>query len=120
MGNSFFMTAFSLISVFWLSFDLLQLPTLDLAAAYSANGADAVAGASSRPYNTALALYPIVWGFVMFTFWVFTLKTNVVFATIFILVTVEDWILAAAFWKVADGRYKYARTLQEVCRESTS
>src|ERR1700761_7609768 len=86
IGNFFSMMVFSLFSVFWLSFGLLQLPTLDLAAAYSDNGLDAAAGAASRPYNAALALYLIVWGFAMLTFWVFTLKTNVIFASIFILV----------------------------------
>ena len=114
MGNFFSMMVFGIFSVFWLSFGLLQLPTLDLAAAYSATGTDAAAGAASRAYNASLALYLIVWGFAMLTFWIFTLKTNVVFASIFILVAIADWILAGAFWKVAAGHYEIAHTLQVV------
>jgi uncharacterized protein len=114
MGNFFSMMVFGIFSVFWLSFGLLQLPTLDLAAAYSPSGTDAAAGAASRAYNAALALYLIVWGFAMLTFFVFTLKTNVIFASIFILVSVADWVLAGCFWNVADGQYEMAHTLQVV------
>jgi uncharacterized protein len=114
MGNFFSMMVFGVFSVFWLSFGLLQLPTLDLAAAYSTSGTDAVAGTGSRAYNAAIALYLVVWGCAMLTFWIFSLRTNLVFASIFILVAIADWILAAAFWKVADGRYEYAHTLQVV------
>jgi len=74
----------SLFAVFWLSFGLLQLPTLGLAAAYSPTG-NAAEGALSQEYNSVIGLYLIVWGFALFTFWIFTLKTNSVFAGIFLL-----------------------------------
>jgi uncharacterized membrane protein YdjX (TVP38/TMEM64 family) len=56
-----------LFCVFWLSFGLLQLPTLGLAAAYSPVG-DAAAGAVSREMNAVVALYLLVWGFALGTF----------------------------------------------------
>jgi uncharacterized protein len=114
LGNFFSMMVMGLFSVFWLSFGLLQLPTLQLAAAYSTDGASAAEGAASRAYNAALALYLIVWGFALFTFWIFTLKTNVVFALIFLFVTLGAWILSGAYWKVASGDYDTAKTLQKV------
>ena len=117
------MMVMGLFSVFWLSFGLLQLPTLQLAAAYSADGASAAEGAASRAYNAALALYLIVWGFALFTFWIFTLKTNVVFALIFLFVTIGAWVLSGAYWKVASGSYDTALKLQKVggraCLESS-
>jgi uncharacterized protein len=70
MGNFFSMMVFGVFSVFWLSFGLLQLPTLDLAAAYLMSGTDVLAGASSRAYNAAIALYLVVWGCAMLTVWV--------------------------------------------------
>ncbi|KAK4554812.1 hypothetical protein LTR86_007960 [Recurvomyces mirabilis] len=93
MGNFFPMMVQSLFSVFWLSFGLLQLPSLGLAAAYSTTG-NAAEGAASKGYNATIGLYLIVWGFALFTFWIFTLKTNVIFAVIFGTVTMAAWILA--------------------------
>ena len=114
MGNFFSMMVMGLFSVFWLSFGLLQLPTLQLAAAYSTNGLSEAEGAASKAYNAALALYLIVWGFALFTFWIFTLKTNVIFALIFLFVTIGAWILSGAYWKVSTGDYGMALNLQKV------
>ena len=57
----------SLFAVFWLSFGPLQMPTLGLAAAYSATG-NAADGAASKEYNAVVGLYLIVWGFALLTF----------------------------------------------------
>ena len=118
MGNFFPMMVCGLFSVFWLSFGFLQLPTLQLAEAYSKTGTSAAEGAASVQYNAALALYLIVWGFALFTFFIFTLKTNTVFALIFLFVTMSAWVLAGAYWKVASGEYVTAGHLQKVCISS--
>lgn len=59
MGNFFPMMVMGLFSVFWLSFGVLQLPTLQLGAQY-ATEADPT-GTTSPAYNAAIALYLIVW-----------------------------------------------------------
>lgn len=114
MGNFFPMMVCGLFSVFWLSFGMLQLPTLGLAAPYSADGTDAVTGSATKSYNAVIAVYLLVWGFALFTFWIFTLKTNTVFALIFLFVTLGAWILSGAYWKVSTGDYDQARKLQKV------
>ncbi|KXL47644.1 hypothetical protein M433DRAFT_152715 [Acidomyces richmondensis BFW] len=111
MGNFFSMMVMSLFAVFWLSFGLLQLPTLGLAAAYSSTG-NAAEGAASKEYNAVIALYLVVWGFALLTFFVFTLKTNAVFAGIFLFVTIAAWVLAGAYFKVSNGEYVTAGHLQ--------
>lgn len=103
-----------LFAVFWLSFGVLQLPEWQIAASYSATGTSASEGAVSVGYNAAIALYLIVWGFTLLTFFVFTLKTNLVFACIFFFVDVGVWLLTAAYWKVASGDYNTALKLQKV------
>ncbi|KAK5939421.1 hypothetical protein PMZ80_008725 [Knufia obscura] len=113
MGNFFSMMVMGLFAVFWLSFGLIQLPTLALSSAYSPTG-DAAEGAASVGYNATIALYLIVWGFALFTFFIFTLKTNMVFAGIFLFVTVAAWVLSGAYWKVASGDYAMAGQLQKV------
>ncbi|OAK94807.1 hypothetical protein IQ06DRAFT_353226 [Phaeosphaeriaceae sp. SRC1lsM3a] len=101
-----------LFCVFWLSFGLLQLPTLGLAAAYSPSG-DAAAGMVSKEMNAVIALYLLVWGFALGTFWIFTLRINIVFAGIFFFVTVGSWILSGAYWALSDGKFDKALKLQK-------
>ncbi|KEF62453.1 uncharacterized protein A1O9_00425 [Exophiala aquamarina CBS 119918] len=113
MGNFFPMMVCGLFAVFWLSFGVLQLPTLGLATPYSADGTDAITGGASKEYNAVIALYLLVWGFALFTFWIFTLKTNTVFALIFLFVTLGAWVLSGAYWKVSTGDYDQAQRLQK-------
>lgn len=113
MGNFFPMMVCGLFCVFWLSFGLLELPSLGLAASYSETGS-AAQGASSVGYNAAVALYLCALGFTMFTFFIFTLKTNVVFALIFLFTTSGVFILSGAYWQVALGNYILALKLQKV------
>jgi uncharacterized protein len=103
MGNFFPMMVTGLFSVFWLSFGTLQLPTWQLAASFSTDG-NAAEGAASVGYNAGIALYAIVWGFTLFTFFCFTLKTNLVFAMIF----------GCVDWRVVAGDYSNAIKLQKV------
>jgi len=112
MGNFFPMMVMGLFSVFWLSFGVLQLPTLGLAAAYSTTGSMAE-GLASKEYNAVVGIYLIVWGFALLTFFIFTLRTNVVFASIFALVTVGVWVLAGAYFKVSQGDFSTAGNLQK-------
>lgn len=114
MGNFLPMMICGMFAVFWLSFGTLQLPTWQIAASYSESGTNAAEGAATVGYNAGIALYLIVWGFTLATFFVFTLKTNMVFAMIFFFVDAGVWCLSAAYWKVASGDYDTAEKLQKV------
>lgn len=115
MGNFFPMMVMALFDVFWLSFGVLQLPTLQLGAPY-ATDADPT-GTTAPAFNAGIALYLIVWGFALLTFFFFTLKINVVFASIFGLVTVASFVLSGAYWKVSQGEFDDALKLQKVSRQ---
>ena len=112
IGNFFAMMVCGIFAVFWLSFGMLQLPTLGLALPY-ATEADPT-GMASPQYNSVIALYLLVWGFVLFKFFIFTLKINSVFAGIFGLVTTASWVLSGAYWKVSQGEFEMAGRLQKV------
>ncbi|KAI0475290.1 GPR1/FUN34/yaaH family-domain-containing protein [Xylariaceae sp. FL0804] len=111
MGNFFPMMVMGLFTVFWLSFGLLQLPTLELGSPF-ASSTDPT-GLSSKGYNAAVALYLIVWGFALFTFFIFTLRLNLVFASLFLTVSVGAWVLGAAYFKVSNGDYEGAMRCQK-------
>jgi len=102
-----------LFAIFWLSFGLLQLPTLGLATAYSATG-NAAEGAISKEMNAVIALYLLVWGFALGTFWLFTIRINAIFAGIFGFVTVGSWVLSGAYWKLSRHEFDAALKLQKV------
>jgi succinate-acetate transporter protein len=114
MGNFYPMMATSLFAVFWLSFGMLQLPTLGLAAFYSSDGMSASEGATTAEYNSVIGLFLIVWGFAFLTFLLFALKTNMVFSAIFLVATAAVWVLSAAYFKVAQKDYVTAGELQKV------
>lgn len=113
MGNFFPMMCFGLFSVFGLSFGVLQLPTPGLAASYSKTG-DMAEGLSSQGYNATVAMYLIVWGFAMFTFFIFTLRINMVFALIFLTAFIGVFLLSGAYWQVLVGNMAIASRLQKV------
>ncbi|KAI0189656.1 GPR1/FUN34/yaaH family-domain-containing protein [Astrocystis sublimbata] len=100
-----------LFTVFWLSFGLLNLPTLELGSPFATP--DDPTGLTSQGYNAAVALYLLVWGFALFTFFIFTLKVNFVFAALFFIVSIGAWLLSAAYFKVSNGDYAGAMVCQK-------
>ncbi|KAI0376511.1 GPR1/FUN34/yaaH family-domain-containing protein [Hypomontagnella monticulosa] len=111
MGNFFPMMAMGLYAVFWLSFGMLQLPTLQLGQSY-ATEADPT-GIMAPEYNATIGIYLVVWGFALFTFFLFTLKINLTFAMIFACATSAVWTLSGAYFKLSLGNYEAAATLQK-------
>lgn len=107
------MLVMGMFAVFWLSFGVLETPSWGIAASYSPTG-DATQGAASKGYNAAVALYLLVWGFWLFTTFVFTLKTNCVFAAIFGCATTSSFLFSGAYWKVSTGEFESALRLQKV------
>ncbi|RYO79643.1 hypothetical protein DL766_010596 [Monosporascus sp. MC13-8B] len=111
MGNFFPMMVMGLFTVFWLSFGVLQLPTLGLGIPYMTESDPT--GTMSPEYNAAVALYLVCWGFALLTFFFFTLRINLVFAMIFCLTTTATWALAGAYWKLVSADYEAAQKLQK-------
>lgn len=107
------MMVMGMFAVFWLSFGVLETPSWGIAASYSTTG-NAAEGATSVGYNAAVALYLMIWGVWLFTMWIFTLKTNTVFALIFLFAFISSFVIGGAYWKVSTGDYAMAMHLQKV------
>jgi len=113
MGNFFSMIVMGMFAVFWLSFGVLETPAWGIAASYSVTG-DVAQGEASIGYNAGVALYLIIWGFWLFTMFIFTLKTNVVTALIFLGAFTGCFIFSGSHWKVSTGDHEVAMRLQKV------
>jgi hypothetical protein len=87
---------------------------MGIAASFSASGTNAAEGAISVGYTAGIGLYLISLGSAMFTFWVFTLKTNVVLALTIGLATVAVYLLSAAYFTLGLGHFAKATNLQHV------
>ncbi|KAI8634001.1 GPR1/FUN34/yaaH family-domain-containing protein [Xylariaceae sp. FL1651] len=101
MGNFFSMLVMGVFAVFWLSFGLLQLPSMPLALPYAT--AEDPTGMNSPAFNADVGLFLIVWGFAIFTFFIFALKISAAFALLFALFTAAVWCLAGSYFKMAAG-----------------
>jgi succinate-acetate transporter protein len=113
MGNFFSMLVMGMYAVFWLSFGVIETPAWGIKASYSATG-DAVEGGLSAGDNAAVALYLTVWGFWLFTSFIFSLRTNTVFALIFLCGFSSSFVFAASYWKESTGDHEMAMALQKV------
>ena len=111
MGNFFSMMTMGLFGTFWLSFGLLQLPTLDLAASYVT--ADDPTGTASPAWNAGLALFLLVWGFAILTLTIFTLKINLVFLIIYLIIVAFAFVMSGCYWRLSFGDVDGAIKLQK-------
>ncbi|CCG81050.1 putative Plasma membrane ammonium transporter [Taphrina deformans PYCC 5710] len=109
LGNTFPFVVFVSFGGFWLSFAALNSSYYGIAEAY---GATAAAGAATPGYESGLAFYFVFWGVVCFIYFIISLRTNVVFAIIFITVDVAFLLLAATYWQLVNGNTVTAGHLQ--------
>lgn len=109
LGNTFPFVVFVTFGGFWLSFATINSAYYGIGANYGATAADI---ASSVPYNSGLAFYLIFWGVLSFIYFIISLRTNVVFAIIFITVDAAFILLSAAYWSIAKGHVALAGKLQ--------
>jgi hypothetical protein len=112
-GNFLNMMMCGFFCVFWSSLGIIQLPTADIAASYSATG-NAAEGALSHDFNAGVALYLLSLGCAVFSFFILTLKTNLALATLFANTTAAIFMLSDAFWNISNGDLSYASKLKHV------
>ncbi|KAM0786194.1 hypothetical protein ACM66B_006999 [Microbotryomycetes sp. NB124-2] len=94
LGNTFPATVFSTFGGFWLAFGFLLDPTKTIAETL---------GAASVDYNAGLAIYLVWWGLLILIYLVASLRTNVVFASVFLFLDACLWTLVTAYYKIAAG-----------------
>lgn len=109
LGNTFPFVVFVSFGGFWLSFATLNSSFYGIQTAY---GATAAEGSATVAYNSGLAFYLVFWAVLCFIYFIISLRTNVVFAIIFISVDLAFALLAATYWQLGNGNTVLAGRLQ--------
>jgi succinate-acetate transporter protein len=101
LGNTFPFVVFGSFGAFWLTYAATLTPYFNAAIAYDPTHP---AAASGNPvFAATFAYFPLYLGLMCFIFLICSLRTNIVFFTIFLLLVPAFTSLAATFWKIAEG-----------------
>ncbi|KAK8145981.1 hypothetical protein G3M48_003769 [Beauveria asiatica] len=115
MGNTFVYIVFGSFGAFWLAFAVTLTPFFNAQGAFTANAttaAEKAAGVAS--FQSSMAFFHVCMGVLVFMFLICSLRTNVVFFTIFLLLDIALFLLAGAYWKAAAGDMQAFHTLEAV------
>jgi uncharacterized protein len=102
------------MGVFWLSLGVLYVPALGIAASYSPDGTDPVAGQLSVGFNTSLGIYLICWGLATFVILICSMKTNLTFIILFAVLDAAFFMFSASYFQVAADNLVTAVVLKKV------
>jgi succinate-acetate transporter protein len=87
-------------------------PAYNAEASFLTGGANETAGISQFYSSFAFAL--CFFGLLVFIFFVCSLRTNVAFVLIFLLLTIAVFLLAATYWELAQGNAELGVKLEKV------
>jgi len=97
IGNTFPSIVFFSFGGFWLAFGVINQPAQDIAAAFTADGG------TVSPFYAALAIYLTGWGIVILIYLLASLRTNMVFVFVFLVLDIGVWLLSAAYFRLSQG-----------------
>jgi uncharacterized protein len=101
LGNTFPFVVFGSFGAFWLTFAATLTPQYNASIAYDPT--HPAASASNPVFAATFAYFQLYMGVLCFIFLICSLRTNIVFFLIFLLLVPAFGCLAAAFWKIAQG-----------------
>ncbi|MCJ1285717.1 hypothetical protein MMC26_005058 [Xylographa opegraphella] len=104
IGNTFPFVVFGSYGAFWLALGATLQPSFNAEGAYVPAGASAaVAAAGTAEFLSSFAFYLLFVGILTMIYMVIALRTNVVFVVIFFFLDLALFLLAAAYWTLAEG-----------------
>lgn len=96
LGNTFPFVVFGTFGAFWLTFGATLTPYFNASAAYSPN--DPTAGASNETFMSTFAFFQVYMAVLCFVYLIVSLRTNICFFMIFLLLVPAFGCLAAYFF----------------------
>jgi succinate-acetate transporter protein len=101
LGNTFPFVVFGSFGAFWLTFAATLTPYYNASIAYDPTHP---AASSSNPvFAATFAYFQLYMGMLCFIYLICSLRTNIVFFMIFLLLVPAFGCLAGVFWKIAQG-----------------
>jgi succinate-acetate transporter protein len=101
LGNTFPFVVFGSFGAFWLTFAATLTPQYNASIAYDpTHPAQSV---ENPVFTASFAYFPLYMGLLCFVFLICSLRTNIVFVTIFMLLIPTFTLFATVFWKMAEG-----------------
>ncbi|KAF2226149.1 GPR1/FUN34/yaaH family-domain-containing protein [Elsinoe ampelina] len=111
LGNTFPCVVFMSFGAFWLTYGATLTPYYNAYGAYSTTG-NAADGLTSAGFNASFAFFLLWMGVLCLIYAVVSIRTNIVFFGIFVMLIPSFGLLAAAFWQNALGNTAYGLQLQ--------
>jgi uncharacterized protein len=110
LGNTFPFVVFGTFGAFWLTFGATLTPYYNASGAYSPT--DPTKGAADPVFMATFAFFNLWMAVLCFVYLICSLRTNVVFFGIFLLLVPAFGCLAGSFWEGSKGHAASALTLQ--------
>lgn len=101
LGNTFPFVVFGSFGAFWVTFGMTLTPFYNAAIAYQP--LEPETATSAPQFNATFAFFMLYMGVLCLVYFIVSLRTNLVFALIFILLIPAFGCLAAVFWYGAQG-----------------
>lgn len=103
LGNTFPAVVFSVFGTFWLAYGGLLNPSFAAFSSYAPPDANSAAeGLQTTGFNASIAYWFLFMGVICFVFLICSLRTNIVFFTIFLSLAIAFGLLTGAFLLNAD------------------
>lgn len=112
LGNTFPTIVFSTFGAFWLVYGSTLTPGYGAYTTYATNASEPLSGLSSPTFAASFAFFLCFMGLLCFIFLIASVRTNVVFFLIFLLLVPAFSCLAGAFWHNAEGQTATGLKLQ--------
>ncbi|KAK2070055.1 hypothetical protein P8C59_004588 [Phyllachora maydis] len=122
VGNTFPSVVFTSFGAYWLSYAGTFHPAFNAYATYAPHGAPAAVGLETPGFQTSWGFFHLSMGMLCFCFFVCSLRTNVVYVTMFAAVTAAFGIFTAVAWLSAENSVAnadYTRYLLRIAGLST-
>lgn len=101
LGNTFPFVVFGSFGAFWLTFAATLTPQYNASIAYDPT--HPAQSAENPVFAASFAYFQLYMGLLCFVFLICSLRTNIVFVTIFLLLIPAFTLFASVFWKIAEG-----------------
>ena len=112
LGNTFPAVVFCSFGAFWFAYGGVLVPSFNSYGAYATANSPAASGLQSPAFASSLAFFLLWMGFMCMIYLIASLRTNLVFVTIFFGLLMTFAMLSAEFWYLAMGDMASGARLQ--------